>query len=34
MYVNPFFAGVICTIFGEVLIIILVAIYQYFKRRK
>ena len=34
MYVNPFLAGVICTIFDEVLIIILVAIYQYFKRRK
>lgn len=34
MYVNPFLAGVICTIFGEVLIIILAAIYQYLKRRK
>lgn len=34
MYINPFLAGVICTVFGEVLIIILAAIYRYFKRRK
>lgn len=34
MYVDPFLAGVIFTILGEVLTIILAAIYQYFKRRK
>lgn len=34
MYINPFVAGVISTIFGELLIIIAAAVYQYFKRRR
>lgn len=33
MYINPFLAGVVCTVLGEVLIIIAAAVYQYFKRR-
>lgn len=31
MYVNPFLAGVICTILGEMLALIAMAIYRYFK---
>lgn len=34
MYINPFVAGVICTILGEMLAVIAVAVYQYLKRRK
>ena len=33
MYINPFLAGIVCTVLGEVLIIIAAAVYQYFKRR-
>lgn len=33
MYINPFLAGVVCTVLGEVLIIIAAAVYQYLKRR-
>lgn len=31
MYINPFVAGVICTVLGEILIIIAIALYRYFK---
>nr|DAG84251.1 MAG TPA: TM Leucine-rich repeat family 19 TM domain [Caudoviricetes sp.]DAU14443.1 MAG TPA: TM Leucine-rich repeat family 19 TM domain [Caudoviricetes sp.] len=31
MYINPFLAGVACTVFAEILIIIAIALYQYFK---
>lgn len=31
MYINPFVAGVICTVLAEILIIIAIALYQYFK---
>ncbi len=31
MYINPFFAGVVCTVFAEILIIIAIAIYRCFK---
>lgn len=34
MYINPFVAGAICTILGEMLAFIAVAVYQYFKRRR
>lgn len=34
MYINPFLAGVICTILGEMLAIIAAAVYQYFKKRR
>ncbi|CUX72010.1 hypothetical protein BN3589_01525 [Clostridium sp. C105KSO14] len=31
MYINPFLVGVVCTVFAEILIIIAIAFYQYFK---
>nr|DAH04391.1 MAG TPA: hypothetical protein [Caudoviricetes sp.] len=31
MYISPFLAGVVCTVFTEILIIIAIALYQYFK---
>lgn len=31
MYINPFLAGVVRTVFAEILIIIAIAFYQYFK---
>ena len=31
MYINPFLAGVVCTVLAEILIIIAIALYQYFK---
>jgi hypothetical protein len=31
MYINPFLAGVVCTVIAEILIIIAIALYQYFK---
>lgn len=34
MYINPFVAGVICTILGEMLAVIAASVYQYLKRRK
>jgi len=34
MYINPFVAGVIYTILGEILAVIAVAVYQYLKRRR
>jgi len=32
MYINPFLAGVVCTVFAEILIIIAIALYQYLKK--
>lgn len=34
MYINPFLAGIACTILGEMLAVIAVAVYQYLKKKK
>lgn len=34
MYINPFLAGITCTILGEMLAVIAAAVYQYFKNRR
>ena len=31
MYINPFLVGVVYTVFAEILIIIAIALYRYFK---